>query len=306
MFKNIFTTLFFFGNISGSILSITNNINNNSSHPSIYYQINTPHFSLGNKDFPISGNVILSQGCSAFSKIDISEIERLKIHYNATNFIVLVSADASDLSCFLLKFIFDCQVFDWCKGVMVESIDFQRVSSARMWSQFDEHRSQNAYKVPLVEASRQDFDLFKSLVIENRNILNSSQLITLTNDLNPWLFVISSIALLVYFRIFLTITAVVCFIFSIVVLFNSSNGHQIQKKISNRNKLNYIEFFQSQITLKRFCLFLQAISQFFKIFYFSIDPIFSQRVFTYLIAYQLLTIGVTFEIGSNIFLSFTM
>eukprot|EP00298_Acanthocystis_sp_HF-20_P017300 c21719_g1_i1.p1 GENE.c21719_g1_i1~~c21719_g1_i1.p1 ORF type:complete len:356 (+),score=86.03 c21719_g1_i1:907-1974(+) len=178
-----------------------------------------------------------------------------------------------------------------------------------MWSVFDAHRPRSAYKVPLVQASLEDFAYLKDALL-NAQKNNQSHAITLTSDDNPWLVTINSFFFLFYFQILTPIWSLSCFIWAIKIVYNDI----ITKSISNNNHIpnnNHIStstqpIVRSQkITLKRICLSFHIISHLSRIV-FSVDPFWSQQIFPYLVSWVLTSCVIAFEISANILLSFVL
>ena len=63
---------------------------------------------------------------------------------------------------------------------------------------------------------------------------------------------------------------------------------------------------KSQIKLKTICLGLQCLTHLIRMVYYSVDPFLSQNIFPFLVSYELLTGIATFEIATNILLSYIL
>eukprot|EP00298_Acanthocystis_sp_HF-20_P018548 c21985_g4_i3.p1 GENE.c21985_g4_i3~~c21985_g4_i3.p1 ORF type:complete len:509 (-),score=104.38 c21985_g4_i3:130-1629(-) len=287
----------------------------NSSIPTIY-EINTPHFDLGNKSFPVSSSgVIFSKNCNAFNLISDEQVQLVKTQTNSSKLIVLIQFDdqASYAKCFPQKYVFECQKRDWCDAVLLQD-PFRTPAGFTMWSLIDEFRPRSDYKVPMLESNKEDFDLFKKLILQSQ-INNQTYRITLTNDENKWEGVFKSVPFLIYFRVLSPLWSLGCLVLIILVFWkkgptpsrrDSDVDKNSRKEPPNVERLYSRNILKKRLTLKQICLVFHFITHLARVILYSIDPIQSQQIFTYIVAQLLTATTFSFEIATHILLSIIM
>eukprot|EP00298_Acanthocystis_sp_HF-20_P006433 c16297_g1_i1.p1 GENE.c16297_g1_i1~~c16297_g1_i1.p1 ORF type:complete len:477 (-),score=64.73 c16297_g1_i1:131-1561(-) len=269
----------------------------------ITHIIPTPHFDLGNRDFNVTGKPILGKGCHAVQNLDHKKINHEYLALNSSKRILLVEYNEEDNSCFLIHYALECQKYAWCGGVLVQD-HFFNPTGLDMWSVFDIHRERTEYKVPLTEASFDDFNFISSLILDAES-KNQTTMIILTNDPNPWQTLFLSIPWMIFFRILSPIWSIGCLIFVIRLLFVK---HRAKVPI-RRGSFNQLSMNKNKthVPLKSLCLGLHALTHVARVVAFSVDPFVSQQIFPHLVYYLLgLAFIITFDIATNILLVFVV
>eukprot|EP00298_Acanthocystis_sp_HF-20_P018547 c21985_g4_i1.p1 GENE.c21985_g4_i1~~c21985_g4_i1.p1 ORF type:complete len:497 (-),score=74.67 c21985_g4_i1:49-1539(-) len=286
----------------------------NSSIPTVY-EINTPHFDLGNKSFPVSSSgVIFSKNCNAFNLISDEQVQLVKTQTNSSKLIVLIQFDdqASYAKCFPQRYVFECQKRDWCDAVLLQD-PFRTPAGFAMWSLIDEFRPRSDYKVPMLESNKEDFDLFKKLILQSQ-INNQTYRITLTNDENKWQVVFKSVPFLIYFRVLSPLWSLGCLGLLIFIFWKrggtATGDSDMARKKSKQNlqttKSTFEKFFKKRLTLKQVCLLFHFITHLARVILYSIDPIQSQQIFTYIVAQLLTATTFSFVVATDILLAIIM
>eukprot|EP00298_Acanthocystis_sp_HF-20_P023848 c33701_g1_i1.p1 GENE.c33701_g1_i1~~c33701_g1_i1.p1 ORF type:complete len:531 (+),score=116.99 c33701_g1_i1:56-1648(+) len=270
------------------------------------YDAKAPAFALGNLDFPISGEPIWTQGCEGVVSLDNS----LRVA-NATNKIVFLQYNPEDSACFYTHHVFMCQARSWCTGIFVEDYFFNP-SGLNMWSVFDKTRPRSDYKVPMVQPTLEEFALFKRL-IKDAEMNNKTVTLTLTSDPSKWGELFTSAMFLILFRVLYPVFSFGCFVLAIKLI--KKHAEEEKKRLRrmssslgsgyNRQKKSFA-FFRTKPTLKMVCLVLQAFTHICRVFYFAIDPLFSQQIFPNLASYVMFTSTTAFYIVTNILLAFVI
>eukprot|EP00298_Acanthocystis_sp_HF-20_P016557 c21511_g4_i2.p1 GENE.c21511_g4_i2~~c21511_g4_i2.p1 ORF type:complete len:493 (-),score=108.32 c21511_g4_i2:101-1549(-) len=284
--------LLFVCNTFCSILKVYNS-NDSSSTDFTTYEIPTPHFYLGNLDFPFTGQVVFGKGCSAADSISDQQTNS-----SQTKLILFVEYNADDDSCFRLAHVFSCQKKSWCGGVLVQDVFYSPVGF-RVYSLFDKHRSRSEYKVPLVESNFEDFDFFKDL-IKSAQKKGNYYSVTLINDPNPWQEAFDSPALLVFFRILLPLWSSACFLLTIRILYSQSATGK-----SNRGQHKSFRQLCFGLNLKQVCLLFHALTHIGRLGV-AIDPFPSQHIVPYIVFQVFVAISLSFEMATHLLLSFVI
>eukprot|EP00298_Acanthocystis_sp_HF-20_P016135 c21388_g1_i2.p1 GENE.c21388_g1_i2~~c21388_g1_i2.p1 ORF type:complete len:481 (-),score=89.93 c21388_g1_i2:362-1804(-) len=294
--------------IYSTILQISDNKN-------ITYEINSPPFSFGNLSFPVSGEVIFGKGCNSIKRVSTTEIQNRIMQYNTNrnnsvninttvsttttpSFIMFIEYTESDSNCYPSNMIFDCQKRSWCSSVIMckETV---KIAGRAVWAEFDQIRSKNEYKVPLVEVVVPDCDKFKNLINDALS-QNYSYNLTLTEDPNPWGDMFSSIAFLLLFRILTPVWSGGCLFLALFIL------RKYHKATSSTTNENFFSKIRLRFTFKTICLLLQSLNHFCRILYFIVDPFYSQRIVPMVPSYIFITSTTVFDIGTHILLSFVI
>eukprot|EP00298_Acanthocystis_sp_HF-20_P003049 c13428_g1_i2.p1 GENE.c13428_g1_i2~~c13428_g1_i2.p1 ORF type:complete len:467 (+),score=67.70 c13428_g1_i2:35-1402(+) len=253
----------------GFILSI-----NNSTKT---YVFNTPPLSFGNLNFPVTvTNIIFLRGCSSLSPYPTNN------NTLPDSVIFWEDSEQDEIACFQSHFVFECQKYSWCLGVI--SIEpFFSPSGFFVWSVFDKKRDVSEFQVPLVEMTIDDFEILKSA------IKNSNYSITLTLDPNPYQAAFESIGFIFFFHVFASIWSFICFVISV---------SQIRRRSKKRK--------DKSGDLKKVCLILQVFTHVARFINVTVDPDFTQRIIPYLWGYISIYSCIAFELATNILLSFVI
>eukprot|EP00298_Acanthocystis_sp_HF-20_P009054 c18073_g2_i2.p1 GENE.c18073_g2_i2~~c18073_g2_i2.p1 ORF type:complete len:317 (-),score=84.76 c18073_g2_i2:36-986(-) len=130
----------------------------------------------------------------------------------------------------------------------------------------------------------------------------------MTNDPNPWEDMFTSIAFAIVFRAFYPILSLGCFLLSATLLYQKASYTHPKTSITrmtstSTSKLGLCELFCSQFKIKDICLLVEAISNLERTIYLTVDPFFSQRLFSYATGMSLLLIQPTFVLFTNMILA---
>eukprot|EP00298_Acanthocystis_sp_HF-20_P017028 c21652_g1_i1.p1 GENE.c21652_g1_i1~~c21652_g1_i1.p1 ORF type:complete len:498 (+),score=169.17 c21652_g1_i1:24-1496(+) len=305
MIFNFLVFLFILRITNCSILRIFEN--STSTIPISSIEIQTPGFDLGIRNFQLTKPTILTKGCGGISKIDINEITKLLSSTGESNLIVLIEADTDDNSCLPVNHILKCQEKSWCAGVIVQD-PFYSPTGCEMWSVFDKKRDRSEYKVPLAQASLEDFNIISEAFLVSKS-KNQSSTITIIDDKNPWLETINSVPFLLYFQILTPIWSVGCIILSIKGLLKKNRQLKTKKARTSIEsfKTRCREIFScSSPGLKTVCLRLHIFTHLSRIAFVGVDPFLSRQLYPHSVYYMGLFCSMAFEIATNILLAFVI
>eukprot|EP00298_Acanthocystis_sp_HF-20_P004510 c14836_g1_i1.p1 GENE.c14836_g1_i1~~c14836_g1_i1.p1 ORF type:complete len:491 (-),score=113.99 c14836_g1_i1:23-1495(-) len=304
LFLNIILILSSIISFSHGWLQLT--ATNNSAK--LFKDFITPPFDLGNLNFPVSGAPIFVKGCNGLSRMVSDEL----ITIPSTDTIVFVESDIADNSCWAGSFIFQCQSLSWCRGIVIEDPFFTPTGLAT-WSYFDKRRDRTQYKVPYLQTTKEDFSTFQKLV--QLTYANQQPIVTIFGDTNPWSEMFDSGLFVFMFQVLSTLWSFFCLFLSVFLLrkkysktsYNKNRTSSLMTpsqftRHESRNSFSLL--LQSKKSLKTICLCLKIFTHTFRIFYFAVDPFFSQQVYPSLASYLLLTATFSFEICTNILFSF--
>eukprot|EP00298_Acanthocystis_sp_HF-20_P016809 c21591_g1_i1.p1 GENE.c21591_g1_i1~~c21591_g1_i1.p1 ORF type:complete len:488 (+),score=107.79 c21591_g1_i1:68-1531(+) len=298
---NTIKRLLILGNLQLLLCSYIEIFNSTTNNWTKTYEVHTPAFDLGSREFPVVGEAILIYGCTGMSKMSALESSYIS---NSNKSILLAKYMASDNGCFRSDYIFECQRTSWCAGVMSQDHSFDP-TGLHMWSMFDEHRDRSEYKVPLNQATLDDFNQIEETIINYRK-QNISYRITLTSDPNPWTDMFTSIPFLIYFRILTPIWSFGC-LFLTVYYFFSDRGNVNSNNITDKNETNKQKMCSlSKWGLKRTCLTLQFITHVSRVVFYAVDPFVSQQIFPYIWTMILSTLITVLDLGTHVLLSFVV
>eukprot|EP00298_Acanthocystis_sp_HF-20_P012165 c19746_g2_i1.p1 GENE.c19746_g2_i1~~c19746_g2_i1.p1 ORF type:complete len:500 (+),score=109.17 c19746_g2_i1:35-1534(+) len=294
-------------------------IDNANTNVSKIIKVDSPAFDLGNKDFPVSGVPLFVRGCSGIKKISDENVMKIS---NTSKFISFVEFDANDNDCVRLSLVLDCQKRFWCAGVFSQDV-VTDPAGASMWSIFDEKRPRSAYKVPMVQSNEIDFVLLKTTFYSDSQ---SNMTIVLTLDPNPWETMFRSVPFILFFRVLSPIWSFGCVILASSLLrtalgrANQRTQRGVRSSTSEESfsQHHHHESFQikqikssiggifDKFTVITVCLSLKIFTNFVRIIYFAIDPLFSFQVLPLLYSYILVTLTTTFEVVTNVLLAFVI
>eukprot|EP00298_Acanthocystis_sp_HF-20_P016285 c21439_g1_i1.p1 GENE.c21439_g1_i1~~c21439_g1_i1.p1 ORF type:complete len:491 (+),score=137.95 c21439_g1_i1:30-1502(+) len=268
--------------------------------------ISSPAFDLGNLTFPLTfQNVILSSGCSAIHKITQSTSTVSLLSGNYKNVLVMIGYKQEDSSCLKTHHVFECQQHDWCGGILVEE-PFFSPPGMEMWSVFDKHRPRSDYMIPLVEATTEDFQIWKNSIIfdetSGTGITNTSIVIKLTRDANKWEATFNSWGFKVVIQGMCGAWSFLCIIVALVIL------NRIRKTSSHENsrggRFGSLAL-NRKTPIKVICLYLQLLNHSFRVI-FRVDLFFTTQIYPYLTSFEFYSSSTIFQIVSNLLLAFVL